>query len=230
MIAWYCEAVRGSSETLPRVDEVGGDDRIAIAVLRVAKLERVCQAVSRELGERFGERRDRRQVVVDVQQASVEGVQHADGGAGRCLAGIERVGILAAEGDPKDLARQRDRAAAAEGDPAGCSEAPPDAAGGVEAAGDELVVAPPQAVTIIKPAPSRPSSRLCIDSPPNGFSTRKSLATEVRSRIQRRCVSPSFRSSLPLDAVDGRAAATARFRSVRCRYYPQRLADCQLPA
>ena len=38
-------------EALPRVDEVGGDDRVAVAVLRVAKGERVVQAVSRDLGE-----------------------------------------------------------------------------------------------------------------------------------------------------------------------------------
>src|SRR6476646_4001781 len=114
---------------------------------------------------------------------------------------------------------------------AGVAAGAADAPGAVDAAGGaDEVVAPPQAAAMTAMLAKMPKSRFCMDSPPNGLSTRKSLATEVRSRIQHRCVSSSFRSSLPLDTVDGRTAATARIRSVRCRYYPQRLPDCQLPA
>ena len=60
------------------------------------------------------------------------------------------------------------RFASALGEAEGVSEAGADAAG-VEAAGEALLVAPPQAVTIITPAASRPSSRLCINCPPNGW-------------------------------------------------------------
>ena len=112
----------------------------------------------------------------------------------------------------------------------GAASRPKRTPGAVDAGGADVVEAPPQAATMTAMLAKMPKSRFCMNCPPNGWLY--PIISRYRGPIracQRRHVRPASGSSLPLETVHGRAAATARFGSVRCRYYPQRLIHCQLP-
>ena len=78
-------------QPLPGEDEVVGDDRVAVAVLRVTELERVGQAVLGDLGQGLRERRNDVLLLVEVQEAAIQRVEDRDVGRRLRERGIERV-------------------------------------------------------------------------------------------------------------------------------------------
>ena len=104
-------AVRGRGarvdESLPAVDEVSGDDRVAIAVLRVAQMEGQGLGISRDL-VRFGERIDDIEVLVDVDERD-DAAREGPSASSRPAPHWDRVSGVRREGRSERPARRRGR-------------------------------------------------------------------------------------------------------------------------